>query len=209
MFYQEFKKMMLTTIMPFIKRITLYELLVNLYDFRNLLLELTSKNIVARYKQSFLGLAWAIILPVATTALFTMIKIFINIPSEGIPYPVFFLSALIPWSLFSNQVTVASGSIVLNEALIKKIYFPREVLTVSAVFTRILDWNFDHLNDIFQCSYFILLFVYSPLVLDTDYICPFHWVVCCCPRRVPKRFHCCGTYCYAVLDVCFTCNISS
>jgi lipopolysaccharide transport system permease protein len=140
MFYQEFKKMMLTTIMPFIKRITLYELLVNLYDFRNLLLELTSKNIVARYKQSFLGLAWAIILPVATTALFTMIKIFINIPSEGIPYPVFFLSALIPWSLFSNQETVASGSIVLNEALIKKIYFPREVLTVSAVFTRILDF---------------------------------------------------------------------
>ena len=127
-------------IMRFIKRISFYELLINLYDFHDLLLQLTLKNIVARYKQSFLGLAWAIIQPLAMTALFTMVKIFINIPSEGIPYPVFFLSALIPWSLFSSQITLASVSIVSNEALIKKIYFPREILTVSAVLARVLDF---------------------------------------------------------------------
>jgi lipopolysaccharide transport system permease protein len=106
-----------------------------------LLYFLTWRDIKARYKQTVLGAAWAILQPVFSMVIFTLIfgKL-ARIPSDDIPYPIFSYAALVPWQFFANGVNQASSSIVGNANLIRKVYFPRLVIPISAVLGGGLDF---------------------------------------------------------------------
>jgi ABC-type polysaccharide/polyol phosphate export permease len=94
-----------------------------------------------RYKQSILGVGWAIIQPLTMMFIFTIVfSRFAALPSEGVPYPVFSYAALLPWTFFASAVSNAIGSLVGNAMLIKKLYFPRVILPLAAILTYGLDF---------------------------------------------------------------------
>ena len=111
----------------------------NLYDYRELFLTLAWKNIAVRYKQAFLGLAWAVIKPVTLMLIFTLVKSFVGIDSGSVPYPVLVFAALMPWIFFQESASDGVNSVVSNTALIKKIYFPREIFPITAVGTKLIE----------------------------------------------------------------------
>lgn len=112
-----------------------------LYKTRDLLRSWTERTIRARYQQSVLGGLWIIIQPLATVIMFSVIfTYFVPIDTGDIPYPVFSYVALIPWILFASSLGEMSGSLVANMGLITKIYFPREMLPISAMFARMADF---------------------------------------------------------------------
>jgi lipopolysaccharide transport system permease protein len=101
----------------------------------------TSREIKARYKQTVFGIAWAVFQPLVLTIIFALIfSVFIKLPSEGVPYPLFVYSALLPWTFFSRAAVGAITSIVGNMNLVKKIYFPREILVYSSVAAYLVDF---------------------------------------------------------------------
>src|ERR1035437_257043 len=105
-----------------------------LWQYRELLYFLTWRDIKVRYKQTILGVAWAVIQPLfiaLTLSLF--LGHLAKVPSDGVPYPVFAYSAIVLWQLFAHALTEASNSLVGNERLITKVYFPRLVIPMSAV----------------------------------------------------------------------------
>jgi lipopolysaccharide transport system permease protein len=113
----------------------------DLWRYRELLYFLTWRDIKVRYKQTALGAAWAILQPLLTMVLFSVVfGYFAGLPSEGIPYPVFTLTALLPWQLFSYALTQSSTSLVNDKNLITKIYFPRLVIPLSSVLSALLDF---------------------------------------------------------------------
>lgn len=116
------------------------KLVRNLWTYRELTLSLARRELIARYKQSLLGPAWALLQPLALMLIFTFVNTFVKLPSDGWPYPVFAYSALLPWTMFQNGVMLATPSVILNAGLIKKIYFPREVLPVSATLVSLFDF---------------------------------------------------------------------
>jgi lipopolysaccharide transport system permease protein len=114
---------------------------LTLYTYRDLLVAWTVRTVRARYQQSVLGGVWAVLQPAATVAIFTIIFTrFVPIDTGGIPYVVFSYSAMVPWLLFSTSITDMVDSLVGNMNLISKIYFPREVLPLAALFARLLDF---------------------------------------------------------------------
>ena len=114
-----------------------------LWRYRELLITLTWRDIAVRYKQTAVGVAWAIIVPFVTMVVFTLVfGKFANFPSKGVPYPIFTYSALLPWTYFSSAVGLASACLVANKALVTKVYFPRVVLPLSAVSVPIFDFLF-------------------------------------------------------------------
>jgi lipopolysaccharide transport system permease protein len=112
-----------------------------LWEYRELLYFLTWRDIKVRYKQTVLGAAWAIIQPFFTMVVFSLFfgKL-ANIPSDGIPYPIFAYAALVPWTFFANGLNNSSNSLVGNANLIKKVYFPRLVVPISSVISGSLDF---------------------------------------------------------------------
>src|ERR1041385_4012851 len=112
-----------------------------LWEYRELLYFLTWRDIKIRYKQTVLGAAWAIIQPVFMMLVFSLFfgKL-AKIDSDGIPYPVFAFCALLPWQLFASAVSDSSNSLVGNQGLITKVYFPRLVIPISAVLSGLLDF---------------------------------------------------------------------
>ena len=114
---------------------------VELWEYRELLLALTMREIKVRYKQTFFGAAWAILQPAALTIIFTVIfSIFLKVPSENTPYPVFAYSALLPWTFFTTAVSFGALSVVNNGSLVTRVYFPREVLPLATVGAAIFDF---------------------------------------------------------------------
>ncbi|HET7563610.1 MAG TPA: ABC transporter permease [Gemmatimonadaceae bacterium] len=112
-----------------------------IWAYRELFFFLVWRDIKVRYAQTVLGALWAILQPVLTMIVFTVIfGLFAKIPSDGIPYPVFALSALVPWTFFSTALTTSSGSLVNNPELISKIYFPRLVIPTAPVLAALLDF---------------------------------------------------------------------
>jgi len=111
----------------------------NLFDYRELLATLAWKNIAMRYKQAYLGIAWAMIKPVTLMLIFTLVKSFVGIDSGSIPYPVLTFAALMPWIFFQESASDSVNSVVANTALIKKIYFPREIFPITAVGTKLIE----------------------------------------------------------------------
>jgi len=112
----------------------------NLYKYRQLLLELVKREIKARYKQSVLGYAWVILVPLINLAVLTVVFSFlIRLPTGGIPYPIFLFVALVPWIFTSNAISSATGSLVANSTLITKIYLPKEIFPIASVLAKIVD----------------------------------------------------------------------
>jgi lipopolysaccharide transport system permease protein len=111
----------------------------NLIDYRELLFTLAWKNVAVRYKQAYLGIAWAILKPITLMLIFTLVKSFVGIDSGSIPYPILVFAALMPWTFFQESASEGVTSVVSNTALIKKIYFPREIFPITAVLTKLVE----------------------------------------------------------------------
>src|SRR5881398_3847896 len=112
-----------------------------LWSYRELLYFLTWRDIKVRYKQTVLGAAWAIIQPFFMMVVFSLFfGRLAHVPSDGISYPVFAYCALLPWQLFAHSLIESSNSLVANERLITKVYFPRLVVPISAVLGGVVDF---------------------------------------------------------------------
>ncbi|HQN68372.1 MAG TPA: ABC transporter permease [Anaerolineaceae bacterium] len=115
--------------------------LKELWQYRELIYFLTWRDIKVRYKQAVLGIAWAILQPVMTTAITSLVfGLLLKVKSDGLPYPVFVLSALLPWHLFQQSLQKSSVSLVGNANLITKIYFPRIIIPISSVLAVMVDF---------------------------------------------------------------------
>lgn len=113
----------------------------DLWRARELLMFLAWRDILVRYKQAALGVLWAILRPVMTTLVFTLVFSKIaRLPSGDIPYPLLVLSGMAPWFFFSSTVGECGNSLVANSALITKVYFPRLVVPISAVLANLVDF---------------------------------------------------------------------
>ena len=112
-----------------------------LWEYRGLLYFLMLRDIKVKYKQTVIGLGWAVIQPLFTMIVFTLFfgKL-AKIPSDGIPYPIFSFAALVPWGFFANGLTLAASSLVGGGGLIKRIYFPRLIIPIAAVFSGCVDF---------------------------------------------------------------------
>lgn len=107
---------------------------------RELLYFLVWKDIKVRYKQTALGVAWVILQPLLGMLLFTLLFGRVaKLPSDGLPYPIFYYASLLSWTYFSTSLTTASNSVISNTSLITKVYFPRILLPASAVIAPLLD----------------------------------------------------------------------
>jgi lipopolysaccharide transport system permease protein len=116
--------------------------LKELWAYRELLYFLIWRDVKVRYKQTVLGVAWAIIQPVFTMIVFSLFFGRLGkIPSDGIPYPIFAYAALVPWTFFSHGLTQASNSLVGSANLIKKVYFPRLSVPIAAVTSGLIDFS--------------------------------------------------------------------
>jgi len=112
-----------------------------LWEYRELLYFLVWRDIKVRYKQTVLGIAWAIIQPFFTMIVFSLFfGRLAKVPSDGIPYPIFSYAALVPWSFFANGLSMASNSLVDSANLIKKVYFPRLAIPLATVLSGIVDF---------------------------------------------------------------------
>lgn len=111
----------------------------NLYAYRELMGVLAWKNITLRYKQAYMGIAWAVIKPVTLMLIFTLVKSFVGIDSGTIPYPILVFAALVPWIFFQEATSEGVGSVVGNANLIRKIYFPREIFPLTTVVTKLVE----------------------------------------------------------------------
>lgn len=111
------------------------------WRYRGLLIFLTLRDIQLRYKQTALGIAWAVLQPAATLIVFSLFfgKL-AKLPSDGKPYPLFVLAALVPWQLFSYALTQSSNSLVAEQRLITKVYFPRLIVPVASVVSGLVDF---------------------------------------------------------------------
>jgi len=114
----------------------------DLWEYRELLYFLVWRDVKVRYKQTALGAAWAILQPFLTMIVFSIFfGRLAGVPSDGIPYPIFTYTALLPWQLFSHALIESSTSLVTNERLITKVYFPRLVIPISAVLAGLVDFG--------------------------------------------------------------------
>lgn len=112
-----------------------------LWNYRELLFFLAWRDIKVRYKQTLLGAAWAVIQPFMTMVVFSLFfGRLAEMPSDGIPYPIFSYVALVPWTFFANGFSLAANSLVGSQQLLKKVYFPRLVIPISTIFSGAVDF---------------------------------------------------------------------
>jgi lipopolysaccharide transport system permease protein len=126
-----------------------------LWQYRELLLFFVWRDIKVRYKQTVLGLLWAIIQPFFTMVIFSLFfGRLAQMPSDGVPYPIFSYAALVPWTFFANALTQASNSLVAGANMLKKIYFPRLTMPVATVLAGIVDFVLAFLVLLAMMAYF-------------------------------------------------------
>ena len=112
-----------------------------LWSFRELLYFLTWRDVKVRYKQTALGASWAIIQPLLTMVVFSLFfGRLAGVPSDGIPYPLFSFTALVPWTFFANGLTQSANSVVASQQLVTKIYFPRLAIPIATVLSGAIDF---------------------------------------------------------------------
>jgi len=113
-----------------------------LWTYRELVYFLAWREIKVRYKQTAIGVAWAVLQPLAMMVVFTLFfgKL-AKIPSEGVPYPLFAYAALLPWQLFSRTITESTNSLVADQRLITRVYFPRIIVPLSTTIAAIVDFG--------------------------------------------------------------------
>lgn len=130
-----------------------------LYRFRELVWVWGFREIRVRYKQSLLGATWAILQPLVLMVVFTIVfSRFAKVPTDGIPYPIFSYTALLPWTLFTTAITFGVPSLVNNLNLVVKTYFPREILPIGAVGAGFFDF-------LVASSIFIVMMIYYRIEL--------------------------------------------
>ena len=113
----------------------------SLWAYRELLYFLVWRDLKVRYRQTAIGAGWVVLQPLLTMAIFTVIfGRFAGIPSDGLPYPLFCYTALVPWTLFSNALSRGGESVVGNANLVTKVYFPRLLLPLSGVLSPVVDF---------------------------------------------------------------------
>ena len=132
--------------------------LAELCDYRELLYFFVWRDIKVRYKQTVIGAAWAVLQPVLTMIVFSLFfgKL-AKIPSGGLPYPIFYYSALLPWMYFSTAMQNATNIVVDNQRVITKIYFPRVVLPIASVLPGLLDF-------VISFAVFLIMMAYYRIV---------------------------------------------
>lgn len=112
-----------------------------LWDYRELLYFLTWRDIKVRYKQTVLGAVWAVLQPFMTMVVFSLFfGRLAQIPSDGVPYPIFAYTALVPWSFFASGLGMSADSLIGSANLIKKVYFPRLAIPIATVFSGVVDF---------------------------------------------------------------------
>jgi lipopolysaccharide transport system permease protein len=113
----------------------------DLFRYRELFYFLAWRDVLVRYKQTVIGILWAVIRPLLTMIVFTFVFGRIaKLPSEGVPYPVMVFAAMLPWQLFATSLTEGSGSLINNANLISKVYFPRLIVPASSVIVSFVDF---------------------------------------------------------------------
>lgn len=111
-----------------------------LWEYRELLYFLTKREIQIRYKQSIFGVSWAILQPIAYAFVFALFfGALASVPSDGLPYPVFALAALVPWIFVSGSILQGAGSLVADANLLSKVYFPRLLIPIAKTLSLVLD----------------------------------------------------------------------
>jgi len=113
----------------------------DLWRYRGLFYFLAWRDILVRYKQTVIGIAWSVVRPLLTMIVFTVIfgKL-AKFPSEGVPYPILVFAAMLPWQMFSNALSESSDSLIANANMLTKVYFPRLVMPTSAVVVSLVDF---------------------------------------------------------------------
>jgi lipopolysaccharide transport system permease protein len=123
--------------------------LIELWNYRELLSSFTWRDVKIRYKQTALGFLWAVIQPLCMMLIFTVFfGRLAKIPSDGIPYPLFVLAALLPWTLFAEGITRSTSGMITNAHIMTKVYFPRLIMPLAGVLSPLVDFVF---------SFFILV----------------------------------------------------
>jgi lipopolysaccharide transport system permease protein len=117
--------------------------LADLWEYRELLYFLVWRDLKVRYKQTAVGIAWVMIQPTFLTLAFSVFfGRLAGVPSDGIPYPLFAYCGILPWQLFAQALSNSANSLVANEGLITKVYFPRLIIPLAAVFSALVDFMF-------------------------------------------------------------------
>jgi len=113
----------------------------DLWRYRELFLMLAWRDLAVRYRQTIIGVAWAVLRPLLPLVVFSLLfGRLAKFPSDGVPYPLFVFAAMLPWQFFASALSEAAGSLVENERLISKIYFPRLIVPVSALIVSLVDF---------------------------------------------------------------------
>jgi len=148
---------------------------------KDLFVQLTLREIKSKYKQSILGYAWVILVPLFNLLVLTVVfSFFVRIRTGAIPYTIFLFVGLVPWTFTSNAISAATSSVVSNSTLITKVFFPREIIPLSAIAAKLLDF--------FLISLILILFI-------VFYRIPFHLSL----LFVPLIF---------IIQLCLVCGIS-
>lgn len=112
-----------------------------LWQYRELLFFFTWRDLKVRYKQTLIGALWAIFQPFITMVIFSVFfGQLIKVPSDGVPYPIFVYVGLLFWQFFSSALSETSNTLISNQAIITKVYFPRLILPISSVLTKLVDF---------------------------------------------------------------------
>ena len=134
-----------------------------LWKYRELFYFYTWRDIKVRYKQTFFGIAWAVLQPILMMVLFTFVfSKKLGVPSDSIPYPVFVFSGLLLWNIFSTGLTAAGNSMINNAHIMKKIYFPRLIIPISSVMVTLFDF-------LMAFSIYVILLFYYQISVDILY----------------------------------------
>jgi len=126
-----------------------------LWEYRELLYFFVWRDVKIRYKQTIVGAAWAVLQPFLTMLIFSLFfGALAHIPSQGLPYPIFYYSALLPWMYFAASLQNATNIIVDNQRVITKVYFPRLTLPISAVLSGLVDFAISFLMFVLMMAYY-------------------------------------------------------
>lgn len=156
----------ITTISP--EKTSLLQIGRDFFRYRELLFLLVWREVSVRYKQTAVGILWVVLQPMLSALIFAVVfGLFVHLPSEGLPYLVFAYSGTLIWGLFSQGIDRAAGSIVADEQLIRKIYFPRWIIPMANVGSTLIDFS------ICTVVLFVILFFYSiPLTWHIVFFLP-------------------------------------
>src|SRR5690349_18182216 len=111
-----------------------------LVRYRELLLSITRRDLLLRYKQTLMGFGWSIVMPVTYMVLFSLVFTRVARLTTDVPYPIYAYTGLLPWNFFASSLRFSVGSLTANSTLVTKVYFPREILPFSVILVSLVDF---------------------------------------------------------------------